>query len=130
MALISCTECGNNISSNAKSCPHCGCPIVSINGLVAIKIPRLGSPFFSRKVQITENDTNRILWAGYQGEVARFEIEKKTNITITFGKSAMGSGIKDIKGEICANRRYTCVQDLGVHMFATYHLTEVDVIDS
>ena len=27
MALIKCSECGNNISSKAAACPHCGCPI-------------------------------------------------------------------------------------------------------
>ncbi len=27
MALINCPECGKEISSNAKSCPHCGCEI-------------------------------------------------------------------------------------------------------
>ena len=27
MALIQCSECGNQISSNAASCPHCGNPI-------------------------------------------------------------------------------------------------------
>ena len=28
MALINCKECGKQISSKAKSCPGCGCPIV------------------------------------------------------------------------------------------------------
>ena len=27
MALIKCSECGGNLSSKAKVCPHCGCPI-------------------------------------------------------------------------------------------------------
>lgn len=27
MALISCPECGENLSTLAKSCPHCGCPM-------------------------------------------------------------------------------------------------------
>lgn len=26
MALIKCSECGKEISSNAKACPHCGNP--------------------------------------------------------------------------------------------------------
>ena len=28
MALIKCTECGKEISSKAKTCPHCGAPLV------------------------------------------------------------------------------------------------------
>jgi len=27
MALIACTECGNNVSDQALSCPHCGYPL-------------------------------------------------------------------------------------------------------
>ena len=27
MAMISCSECGNNVSDKAASCPHCGVPI-------------------------------------------------------------------------------------------------------
>ena len=27
MALITCPECGKDVSSTAKACPHCGCPI-------------------------------------------------------------------------------------------------------
>lgn len=29
MALIQCSECGNQISDKANVCPHCGCPINS-----------------------------------------------------------------------------------------------------
>lgn len=29
MALIKCLECGKEISEQALSCPHCGCPIKS-----------------------------------------------------------------------------------------------------
>lgn len=31
MALIKCSECNNDISSNADSCPHCGNPILKKN---------------------------------------------------------------------------------------------------
>jgi len=27
LALIKCDECGNQVSSNAQACPHCGAPI-------------------------------------------------------------------------------------------------------
>ena len=27
MALVKCSECGQSISSKAKTCIHCGCPI-------------------------------------------------------------------------------------------------------
>ena len=28
MALINCNECNNQISENAKACPHCGSPLI------------------------------------------------------------------------------------------------------
>ena len=28
MALVACTECGNNVSTEAKACPSCGAPVV------------------------------------------------------------------------------------------------------
>ena len=34
MALIVCTECGNEFSEHAKACPKCGCPIEVIKGQV------------------------------------------------------------------------------------------------
>ena len=33
MALIKCPDCGKSVSSNAKSCLHCGCPIKSTSSL-------------------------------------------------------------------------------------------------
>ena len=30
MSMIKCTECGNDISDKATSCPHCGCPMDAI----------------------------------------------------------------------------------------------------
>lgn len=30
MSLISCSECGKQVSDKAASCPNCGCPITSI----------------------------------------------------------------------------------------------------
>lgn len=45
MALITCLECGKEISSAAKSCPHCGCPTEKKR---AKKIPT--SNFSTKKV--------------------------------------------------------------------------------
>lgn len=33
MSLIKCTECGNEISDKAETCPNCGNPIIS-NGIL------------------------------------------------------------------------------------------------
>ncbi len=31
MSLISCPECGKQVSDKAMSCPHCGCPLIKKN---------------------------------------------------------------------------------------------------
>ena len=124
MALISCSECGKQISSLAKSCPNCGCPIVSNVGIVSIKMPKYkNSMFISTKISIFD-DTGKAVWEGRQGQVAQFHVEKPTNIQI---KMSMAN---PIKGTVFANKKYMCVQDTGIHWYATYHLTEVDIIDS
>ncbi|MBP3469718.1 MAG: zinc-ribbon domain-containing protein [Lachnospiraceae bacterium] len=51
MSLIKCKECGKEISDQASSCPHCGCPInpnaqsinVNMNNGPSIKCPKCGS---------------------------------------------------------------------------------------
>ena len=93
-----------------------------------IRIPALGNPFFSQKAVIIDNDTNEILWSGRQGEIAQFHINSPKNITIKFSKNAMVSGVKEIYGCVYANKKYTCTLDHGMHMFATYHLAEVDIM--
>lgn len=37
MALITCRECGKEVSSQAKQCPHCGCA-VQTGGIWAMAI--------------------------------------------------------------------------------------------
>ena len=40
MALITCLECGNQVSSRADSCPRCGCPIDNANEEPSILVSR------------------------------------------------------------------------------------------
>lgn len=35
MALIKCTECGNNVSNKAEACPKCGAPILTTPEAIA-----------------------------------------------------------------------------------------------
>lgn len=37
MALISCPECGREISDRAVSCPNCGCPIKMVETKIMVK---------------------------------------------------------------------------------------------
>lgn len=131
MALIKCPECGKEISDRANACPSCGCPLSEIvtSGEVRIKMPNnivegwVGL-FSSRNATITSSH-GKVLWKGQHGENAGFTIDKPTQITINLGGWA-----NEVSGTVYPKKKYALVQDAGVHMLATFRMTEVDVIDA
>ena len=131
MALINCPECKREISDRAKSCPHCGCPLeeMATSGEVRIKMPNnivegwVG--LFSSRSATVYNKSGKTLWSGKHGENARFIIDEPTDIRINLGGWA-----NEVSGTVYPKRKYSLVQDMGVHMLATFRITEVDVIDS
>ena len=131
MALIKCPECSKEISDKANNCPNCGCPLSELitTGTVRIKMPNnvvegwVGL-FSSRKAEIKSIYCS-ILWQGKHGENASFTVSEPTEIVINLGGWA-----NEISGTVYPRRKYSLVQDMGVHMFATYRLTEVDYIDA
>ena len=52
MAMIQCKECGKELSSGAKFCPHCGCP-----NKVSV-CPECGKPVESNAVVCPECGTH------------------------------------------------------------------------
>ena len=133
MAIIKCPECGREISDKAKVCINCGCPIEanSKNGKVWIKIPNtnkiaVGFTMFlsSRRAVITDL-CGRELWSGHHGENASFEVTGETKVFIDLGGFA-----NKIVGIVKPHCKYTLVQDMGLHMLATFRLTEIDIFDS
>ena len=131
MALIKCPECSKEISDKANSCPNCGCPLIDLitTGTVRIKMPNnivegwVGL-FSSRKAEV-KSKYGSILWQGKHGENASFTISEPTEIVINLGGWA-----NEVSGTVYPRRKYSLVQDMGVHMLATYRLTEVDYIDA
>ena len=130
MALVNCPECGKEISSLARACPNCGCPVEEMRsgGTVKIKMPNVDigllGLFSSRKATVETGD-GKILWEGLHGQTANFDIEKSVNILIRLGSWANPFG-----GRIEPRKKYACVQDMGIHWKATFRLTEVDIIDA
>lgn len=130
MALIQCPECGKEVSDKASSCPNCGCPIAdaSPSGLVRIKMPTfiegIVGAFSSRNATISD-DYGNILWSGEHGENASFTIDKPTSIIINLGGWA-----NPVKGTVEPKKKYSLIQDMGIHWLATFRITEVDVIDA
>ena len=49
MALIKCPECGNNVSTKAVACPHCGAPIASAGERIAAGAPITTTQLTSKK---------------------------------------------------------------------------------
>lgn len=130
VALIECPECGKQVSDKAGSCPNCGCPIedLSTSGQVRIQIPStqqiqpglVGA--LSSKAAVVKSGSET-LWSGKHGQTAVFDIDGPTKITITLGTWA-----NPVVGTVKPRRRYQLVQDCGIHMKATYDLTEIDII--
>lgn len=131
MALVKCKECGKEISDKATACPNCGCPLseFTLEGTVRIKMPNdivegwVG--LFSSRNATVEDSNGNILWKGKHGENAKFTISEPTEIIIKLGGWA-----NNVSGIVEPRRKYSLVQDRGVHMLATFRLTEVDVIDA
>ena len=131
MSLITCPECGKEISDKANFCPSCGYPIAEMttSGTVRIKMPNnvvdgFVGLFSSRNATVT--DTNgKILWRGLHGENASFTIDAPTKIIIN-----LGSWANILTCTVYPKKKYALIQDMGVHMLGTYRITEVDVIDS
>lgn len=88
MALISCPECGSEVSDKAPACPRCGVPIASAPKEVLIHVDRVRGQIFNIGCSIAAG--GKVVAKGKQGETLRIactepmEIELK--VTGSFGK--------------------------------------------
>jgi hypothetical protein len=72
MAMVFCSECGKEISDQAKTCIHCGCPL-SVTFKI-IKCPKCG---FERKLGDTECVKCGILYEKFETFQIKKQIEQK-----------------------------------------------------
>jgi hypothetical protein len=72
MAMIHCSECGKEISDQAKACVHCGCPL-SVTFKI-IKCPKCG---FERNPGDTECVKCGILYEKYEAYLIKEQMAKK-----------------------------------------------------
>ena len=126
MALIKCPECGRDVSDKAQSCIHCGCPLAAVNpsGLVTVAVNGPGMV----KMYIFDMNTGKELWCGNNGEVARFNVEKETEISV-IGSMERKHPERGAKAVVRGGRRYEykCIQSF---FSVKYVINEIDVIDS
>ena len=110
MALISCPECGKQVSDLAVSCPGCGCPIAKKLEYVIVKLELADT---TQSVSIVTDD-NTVLWTGKSGEIAQIGLEGPTNVTIKY-QFGIFDAPKSCKGRIDAglSRKWLVKADNG-----------------
>ncbi|MDO4373156.1 MAG: zinc ribbon domain-containing protein [Clostridia bacterium] len=127
MALITCPECGSQVSSMAKTCPNCGYGIAAeTNDIIRIRIdndPQI--PGYS--VRIFNADTKQLITAVRSGSVA--EIKSSKDLRIYFagmtGMPMLTTTVSPKNGG-----RYHAVWGPGLFSSKTVSCSKVDVIDS
>ena len=82
MALISCPECGQQVSDKASACIHCGAPLNVKNGIIKIKCCNIDNNPYKVKVLNAKTGTEIVKIA--QKGVASFTIEKDTTVQIKY----------------------------------------------
>jgi predicted RNA-binding Zn-ribbon protein involved in translation (DUF1610 family) len=61
--LTKCRECGKDVSTEANTCPHCGCPQKEERGNIP-KCPTCGSTEIE-KIPTTSKATSFLLWGPF-----------------------------------------------------------------
>ncbi len=140
MALIYCPECGTQVSDKAKTCIHCGSPLTS-DKKVKIKIPRFVTGMLSQNAANAEVYIHdKCVWKGVSGQVAIFEIDDLTLISVRIIKAYTGHPFPffktfDINGRVLPAHKYEIKNAKTSLVFgdpskSEYIFSEVDVIDS
>lgn len=91
MALITCPECKNMLSTLAKVCPSCGYPLAEVaSDIIRIKIDKLHG-YQGCAIYIFNADTKELITRVYSGSVA--EIKSDDDLKIYFSKTKDGTKI-------------------------------------
>ena len=121
MALISCPECGKEISDKAISCPNCGCPIKVIETQIAVKASR---DFIGMVSYIIYDDKNNEIARLKRGESFTAKLPDKETIY----------SVK-LTGRLCGPKQMICKPNTinKFSIFPTelgFTVSKVDVFDS
>ena len=88
MTLISCPECGSEVSDKAPTCPRCGVPIASAPKDVLIHFDRAAGQLFNIGCTVSSDGT--VVAKGKQGETLRIPCTEPMEIEVKvkgwFGK--------------------------------------------
>ena len=128
MALISCPECGRDVSDQAAACPNCAYPIEARKSDGEVKI-RINTPILLAKIRVIDVKKNEDICLTRNGEVIRLNL--KEPITIQFKANGWG-GLKlgePVVIDPKVSKKYELKEVPGAFM-QRYVVREVDFIDS
>jgi len=128
MALITCPECGRQVSDQAVTCIHCGYPLPSNMGNLII-IGKNGSAF-SKPIYYLYDQNGNLFGTVLAGETQYFQVDKP--ITLVLGHkrgSFVGSAVKDSQPVYIDPTKETCFQaSISSGFFdKEYHLTPMRI---
>ena len=124
MALVTCPECGKQVSDSAAACPNCGFAVAKANNdtiRIAIgKHPTTGAGY---PVKVWSYGGQKVLAEGRSGGV--ITLKSKTPIQVHVGSSYMASFACTLSPENGGNYR----AEFGPGLFAP-RMRSVDPVDS
>ena len=80
MALITCPDCGAQVSDRAKTCIHCGAPLIAEPNIVTIRTPKGEGVVVKVTYTITDDNTGKVLATATQNQVVSFELNEATTL--------------------------------------------------
>ena len=94
MALIQCSECGGNVSSNAKTCIHCGNPLTAPDYSLKVQLGDTSKIVYGTMIQtaakmtytFTNDKTGETLAVGNQHQTVSINVSKPTTIRCHVGR--------------------------------------------
>ena len=130
MALVSCPECGREVSDRATACIHCGFPLTQPKSELVIKGKRIPDALVKHIYFLYCNDSlfDEVL----PGEVKRYTITQPIKLVLGHKRGGfLNCAVRDSDPILVEPGKITRLEaSYGQGFMPKYFLSEVDVIDS
>ena len=130
MALIQCPECGGNVSSNAKTCIHCGNPLTAPDYSLKVQLGDTSKTIRGTMVQtaakmtytFTNDKTGETLAVANQHQTVTIQVSEPTTIRCHVGRGFADAVLEYIPRE---NAKYKIIV-INTFFKARIEFQEVD----